>query len=174
MAETLGHDVNGEDGTSYQKWYLYSQQRGRGWAINEPLFGIKNVYFYSPRGAYLGSYQNQLPSTLGAGAVSANIHYHMPTSSGNIARLFNSQPDRSGQSREGGTLTMAENVGRVMSLTTRHATYNYKNHRKSIHENWSFYDFSPGDGLSPVPQVVTVKTGDTYDRIAQNIYTHPT
>lgn len=161
--------VNGEDGTAYQKWYLYSEQHFH-LSKPMPLFGIKNVYFYSPRGAYLGSYQNQLPSTLGAGAVSANLHYHMPTSSGNIAQFFNNKADRSGESRAGGTLTMAENVGRMMTLTTRHATYDFRNHHKKIHENWAFNDFIASDGLSPVPQVVTVKTGDTYDRLAENIY----
>ena len=161
--------VNGDDGTTYQKWYLYSEVH---FLRPRPvgLYGIKNVYFYSPRGAYLGSYQNQLPSTLGAGTVSANLQYHLPTSSGKIAQFFNSKADRSGSSRPGGTLTMAENIGRMMTLTTRSASYRHKNHHEDIEENWHFSDFVASDGLSPVPQVVTVKTGDTYDLLAQNIY----
>ncbi len=161
--------VNGDDGTTYQKWYLYAQAHfSRSQPI--PLFGIKNVYFYSPRGAYLGSYQNQLPSTLGAGTVSANLQYHLPTSSGKIAHLFNNKTDRVGQSQPGGSLSIAENIGQMMSLTTRSAAYRHKNHHEDIKENWHFNDFVSSDSLSPVPQVVTVKTGDTYDLLAQSIY----
>lgn len=64
---------------------------------------------------------------------------------------------------------MAENIGRMMTLMTRHTAYRHKNHHEDINENWVFHDFIVSDGLSPLPQVVAVKTDGMDDRVAIDI-----
>ena len=163
LSATLIWYVNGQDGLVYQKWYLYSGSQYKHLATGQ-LFGVKNAYFYSPRGAYLGSYQNELTSEFGTGSVKANNQYHLSTSSGNTAKFYGKKPlpeiDQNlahlptGDSnprdydrdltflridRLKGTLSMAETLGAA-------------------------------NNFSPVPQVVLVKAGDTYDSLAQSIY----